>query len=94
MGNTIPTLKVGTGWIDLVVTDEPTVYLTFKGYAPVLPVKVKQTGLDYYLYISAVSIGKAIEPLRKDNGGSFKNLEFSIRKADEDKFSPYELKEY
>jgi hypothetical protein len=88
-----PSLKVSTGWIELIVTGEPFVVPTWKGYAPVLPVKTKINGLDYILYISAKSFADGIEPLRQKNGGRFQGLSISVRKASADKFSLYEIKE-
>lgn len=85
-------LKVGEGWIVLEVTAEPTVRPTFRGYAPVLPIRVIKTGLDYHLFISAKSIAEGLEPLRKARGGTFAGLCFSVRKAGADKMSPYEIK--
>jgi hypothetical protein len=87
-----PQLKVGIGWINVTVTGPVDVALTFKGYAPVLPVKVNKTGLDYLLYISARSLAEQLEPLRKKNIGSFAGLTFSIRKESDDKYAAYELK--
>jgi hypothetical protein len=92
MDKEVPPLKVGTGWIGLAVTGEATVIQTFRGYAPVLPVKVIATGLDYILYISAKSLAEKLEPLREGNGGQFGGLTFSIRKAADEQFSPYEIK--
>ena len=89
--HSFPTLKVGTGWVELSVLDEPTVKVTYKGYAPVLPVRVHQTGLRYLLFISAKSLGEGIEPLRASNGGKFSGLSFKVRKAGPDTFAPYEV---
>jgi hypothetical protein len=93
MQEKIPPLKVSTGWIDIIITGEPSVILSFKGYIPSLPVRVKKTGLDYFLYIAAKSIADGLEPLRHANRGLFTGLEISIRKSSNDKFSPYELRE-
>ena len=92
MKKDIPPLKVGTGWINMAVTGEATVVQTFKGYAPVIPVKVIATGLDYILYISAKSLAEKLEPLRQANGGRFNGLRISIRKSSDEAFSPYEVK--
>jgi hypothetical protein len=92
MNKETPTLRVGTGWIDLAVIGEPNVIQTFKGYAPVLPVKVIATHLDYFLYISAKSIAEKLEPLRQANAGAFNGLRLSIRKTSDDQFAPYEVK--
>ena len=71
---------------------EVDVVASFRGYAPVLPVKVDRTGLLHILYISATSLTAQLEPLRIANGGHFKSLRFSIRKESEDRMSGYELK--
>lgn len=87
----LPPLKVSTGWIDLQVTGEPAIKRTFKGYAPVLPVRAEITGLDYILYISAKSMAEGLEPLREANGGAFKGIAFQIRKSSSQQFAPYEI---
>lgn len=92
MSEDVPQLKVSTGWIDILITGEPNVVPTFRGYAPVIPVQVKRTELNYILYISAKSIMESLEPLRKDNGGLFSNLEISVRKRGDDQMSPYEIR--
>ena len=93
MNKETPPLKIGTAWVDLVITNEPIVMTTFRGYVPVLPVRVKKTGLNYYMYISAKSIAEGLEPLRKANKERFSGLNISIRKASEDKFAAYEIVE-
>ena len=92
MKKDIPTLKIGTGWIDLSVIGEPDVVLTFKGYAPILPVKIEQNGLEYNMYISAKSISGVLENYRINNNNKFTGLKLSIRKASEDRFALYEIK--
>jgi hypothetical protein len=87
-----PQLSVGTGWIAVEVTDEPTIVLTFKGYAPILPVKNRINGLPYIMYISAKSLAEPLEKLRASNGGLFKGLIFEVRKESEDRFAKYEVR--
>jgi hypothetical protein len=82
-------LKVGESWIDIEVLGDSDVVLTFKGYVPILPVRVLHSGLSKFLYIGAKSISTQLEALRKDNGGGFKGLSIRIRKESSDKFSPY-----
>jgi hypothetical protein len=89
----LPRLEIRTGWVELTVTCEPFVVMTFKGYAPAVHVRVIQTGLDYLLYISAKSLAEGLEPMRKNNGGRFSGLRFQVRKASEDKFAKYELRQ-
>ena len=85
-------LRVGTGWIGVTVTGPVDVIRTFRGYSPVLPVRVGKTGLEYILYISAVSIANPLEELRQQNGGRFEGLKFEIRKQRLDTTAPYELR--
>ena len=86
-----PSLKVGTGWIELKIISEPDVVLTFKGYAPILQVKKISNGLEYIFYISASSLGRSLEELRENNGGIFQGIEFRVRKKDAAKTAPYEI---
>ena len=88
----LPSLKVSTGWISIEVLGEPDVLLTFKGYAPVLPVKNVRTGLDYNLYISAKSLAEDLETFRQDNGGGFTGLKLEVKKEGVEKFSKYEIR--
>ena len=92
MKKDISTLKVSTGWVNLTIVGEPDVILTFKGYAPVLPVMLDQNRLEYYLYISAKSIAEKLEPMRQSNEGKFSGLKISIRKTGDDRFSTYDIK--
>ncbi len=86
-----PQLRVGTGWIPITVTGPVDVIAGFRGYAPILTVKVDMTGLDYILYISAQSLTVQLESLRKQNGGNFIGLKFSIRKESDERLAKYEL---
>ena len=88
----IPSLKVGTGWIDLEVISEPDVVLTFKGYAPILRVRKLSNDLEFVLYISAKSLGASLEKFRENNNGVFTGVQFSVRKKDTTPMAPYEIK--
>ncbi len=87
----LDTLKVNTGWIGIEIVSEPDVLLTFKGYAPVLKVKVEKSGLIKNMYISAKSMAQNLDPLRQENKGKFVGLHLRIRKESEDKFSSYNV---
>ena len=88
-----PQLRVRADWITITVTGTVEVITSSSyGYAPVLPVRNEATGQDYILYIAAKSIMEHLEPLRKNNGGEFKGLRFSIRKESENQMAKYELK--
>ena len=56
--------------------------------------KILESGrkIPRLLIISAKSLAVPLEEMRIDNGGQFKGLKFSVRKASEDKKSAYELK--
>lgn len=88
----LKSLKLGTGWTQLTVLGEPDVVLTFRGYAPVLPIRQNQNDLEYFLYISAKSLGEPLEELRKANDGRFTGLEIEIRKISTEKFATYEIR--
>lgn len=88
----LPSLKLGTGWVRLLVEAEPEVILTIKGYAPVIRVKALKTNLEYLLYISAKSLAEPLERLRRDNGNKFKGLSFEVRKSSLGQMAPYELR--
>ena len=87
----LPALKVGTGWIELEITSEPDVILTFRGYAPILHVEKISNNLKYIFYISASSLGQTLEELRQNNAGTFKGIQFRVRKKDATPMAPYEL---
>lgn len=87
----VPPLKVGTGWIELEIVSEPDVVLTFKGYAPILRVRNSRTGLEYLLYISAKSLAEPLEVLRKKNAGIFMGIRFRIRKESMEQMAKYEI---
>lgn len=88
---TLLTLKVGIGWIELEIISEPDVVLTFRGYAPILRVRKISNDLEYMLYISAKSLGEPLEMLRKNNAGTFKGIQFRIRKESMDQMAKFEI---
>lgn len=87
----VPSLKVGTGWIELEIVSEPNVLLTIRGYAPILRVRNSRTGLEYMLYIAARSLAEPLETLRKNNGGIFEGIRFRIRKESMEQMAKYEI---
>ena len=80
-------LKPGTGWIEVEAVSEPDVLLTFKGYAPILPVRVIKSGLVKHLFIGAKSLSTALEEMRKKN--MFVGLRFRLKKESEEQMSSY-----
>lgn len=71
------------------VCGEPSVVVTFRGYAPVLPVENMRSRTRHYIFMSAKSFMEGIEPLRAKNHGHFSGLEFRIKKESDDRFAKY-----
>jgi len=88
-----PQLKVSTEWVSVEVISEADVFPTFRGYAPVLHVRIEDTTNESILYISAVSLCERLEELRKQNGGRFTGLRFGVRKESEEHYAKYEVRE-
>jgi len=86
-------LKAGTGWIEVEVVSEPDVLLTFKGYAPILRVKVVKSGLVKHIFIGAKSLANELERMRKANSGRFVGLRFRFKKESHETMSPYIVEE-
>jgi hypothetical protein len=85
----VPILKVTTDPVRVEVIAEPTVNMTRRGFAPVLPVRIIGSEQEYYLYISAMSISREVDDRRAKNGGKFVGLRFSVKKESEERISPY-----
>ena len=86
-----PSLKVGTGWVELEIISEADVILTTFGYAPFLLVREIATDIDYRFYISAKSLAIPLEKLRKDNNELFEGLQLRVRKESTEPRAPYEV---
>jgi hypothetical protein len=87
----IPAIKVGTGWVEVEVVSEVDVLLTFRGYAPVLQVKIEKSGLIKFLYIGAKSLAVRLAEFRTQNGGRFVGLKLRVRKQSDDSIAAYEV---
>ena len=84
-------LRVATKWSDIEVMSEPRVLLSYRGYNPLLIVRVDEKRFMRSLYISAKSIAEPLEEMRLDNGGLFTGLRFKIRKTGSEKTALYEF---
>ncbi len=84
-------ISVTTEAVILKIVSEPTVFLTFRGYAPVVEVRLDgdPAGETNFLYIAAKSLSEPLEELRRKNGGKFTGLHLRLRKESADKFAPY-----
>jgi hypothetical protein len=63
-----PSLKVGTGGTVVEITSDPHVIYTYKGYAPVVDVRVLDSGSERILFVSAQSLAAALEDIRLVEG--------------------------
>ena len=84
-------LRVTTQWLAIEIMSEPRVLLSYRGYNPLLIVKVDEKRLIRSLFISAKSIAEPLEEMRLDNGGLFTGLRFNIRKTGPEKTALYEF---
>jgi hypothetical protein len=82
-------LKVGTGWVRLTAIGEIGVIFTRRGFIAAL--EVKRGEVSHILFVSASSLSSPLNEIIQ-NRGKLDGLEFEIKKAGEDQFSPYEVK--
>lgn len=86
-------LKIDVEPKRLLITSEPYVVYTARGYQAVVDVFERKTRKQFFLYLGAASLSRALEQLRRDNSDAFVGLEFWLRKADSARMSPYVLEE-
>lgn len=77
----------------LLVTSEPYVVYSARGYQPVVDVLEKKSRREYFLYLSAISLSHTLHVLQEENGGRTLGLEFWLRKESHEKTSKYILEE-
>jgi hypothetical protein len=85
----LPQLRVGTGWTEVVVRSEIGVRFTQRGYAPC--VVVERGSFPHVLFVSALSLGKALEAMRQERGGTLIGARFRLRKTSAERTAPYEV---
>jgi hypothetical protein len=86
-------LKIGTAWVEVEIISEPIVFLTYRGYAAAVGVRVLRNGLEKHLFIGARSLAVGIEPLRVRNGNQFMGIRMRIAKEDDAPTSSYKVAE-
>lgn len=86
-------LKIGIEPKRLLVTSEPYVVITARGYQAALRVLERRSRREHFIYIGARSLALPLEQLRRENGGRLLGLEFWVRKKDATKFSEYIVEE-
>lgn len=75
------------------IVSEPFVVNTFRGFAPVVDVKVEGEEGAKSMYISAKSLADSLTPLVEENGGKFTGLKLKIKKESADNRAPYVVEE-
>ena len=90
IGTELEHLRVGEGWIQIEIQSEPFVIYRNRKYNPVIHIKEVRSGLNYVLFLSAISLSEALEECRS-KAGSLAGKVLSIRKGSGDRFSPYEV---
>ena len=89
MSANLAALKIDIEPKRLLVTSEPYVIMSARGYAAVVNVLERKSKREYFIYIGALSLSKVLEQLCQENSGRMLGLEFWVRKKDSDKFSGY-----
>ncbi len=82
-------LIISTDAIVVEIVSEPKVVMTYRGYAPVVEVKVEGEAQNRLMYINSKSISTTLETLRLENNGKFTGITIRIRKESNDKFAKY-----
>lgn len=85
-------LRINTDWVSLEVISEAEIYLTNRGYIPVLRVLVDNKKTPRLLSLSAKSLAFPLSEMRSDNAGNFTGLKFEIRKESAERTALFELR--
>lgn len=82
-------LEVTVDPVIFEIVSEPYVVLTYRGYAPVVDVMVREESEPRVMYISASSLSHGIEEQREKNNGKFKGINLRVRKESNERFAKY-----
>ena len=82
-------LIISTDAVVVEIVSEPRVVMTYRGYAPVVEVKVDGEAANKLMYINSKSISTTLEGLKNNNSGNFTGIKVRIRKESNDKFAKY-----
>jgi hypothetical protein len=93
MTEKIPVLKIDVEPKQLLITSEPYVLFTGRGYQAVVNVIERKSRREYFIYLGAQSLADALEKMRMVNSEKMVGLEFWIRKKDSSKFAGYVVEE-
>ncbi len=86
-------VRFGVEEVALEIVSEPFVVNTFRGFAPVVDVKVEGEEGAKSMYISAKSLADSLTPMVEENGGKFTGLKLKIKKESADNRAPYVVEE-
>ena len=90
--NSLPRLKVKANWIEIQILTDPFVMKTFLGYTAAVLVETPIEDGKHNLLVSAKSLSDLLEPIRQRRG-TLIGLNVRVRKAGQERISPYELEE-
>lgn len=90
--NNLPHMRVGVEWAEIQILTDPFVIYKRYRYLPVVLVEELRTEVKRLLYISAVSLGQCLEPIRAKRG-TLVGVNVRLRKTGEEQFSSYEVEE-
>jgi len=82
-------LKITSQAILVEITSEPFVIYTSRGYAPAVTVKTSRDGKSFNLFISASSLGRALEAQRQANNGALLGLEIWVKRESDEQMAGY-----
>ncbi|WP_155999735.1 hypothetical protein [Thioalkalivibrio sulfidiphilus] len=77
----------------IIITSEPYVMYTKRGYQAVVDVIESRSKRDYFIYISARSLSDRLEELRLMNNNKLHGLEIWVRKESAEKMAGYIVEE-
>jgi len=82
-------IRFGVDEVVVEIVSEPFVVNTFRGFAPVVDVKVEGEEGIKSMYISAKSLADSLTLMVDENGGKFTGLKLKIKKESSDNRAPY-----
>jgi len=86
-------IRFGVEEVVVEIVSEPFVVNTFRGFAPVVDVKVEGEEGIKTMYISAKSLADSLTPAVDGNGGKFAGLKLKIKKESADRRARYVVEE-
>jgi len=82
-------IRFGVDDVVVEIVSEPFVVNTFRGFAPVVDVKVEGEEGIKTMYISAKSLADSLTPAVDENGAKFTGLKLKIKKESADSRARY-----